>query len=64
VDLQPETFRAEALASALAADALKRMGFSQPMSLAGGILNWEDHGYPVKKPGKEERVALVAVSAC
>lgn len=50
--------------SALAADALKRMGFSQPMSLAGGILTWEDQGYPVKKPGKDERVALVAVSAC
>ena len=49
--------------SALAADALRRMGFSQPMSLAGGILTWEDQGYPVRKPGNEERIALVAVSA-
>lgn len=49
--------------SALAADALKRMGFSRPMSLAGGILSWEDQGYPVRKPGTEERVALLAVAA-
>lgn len=37
--------------SALAAEALKRLGFLAPMSLAGGILGWEDAGLPLEKPG-------------
>ena len=36
--------------SALAAEALKRLGFVAPMSLAGGILGWEGAGLPVAKP--------------
>ena len=36
--------------SALAAEALKRLGFLTPMSLAGGILGWEDAGHPVARP--------------
>lgn len=36
--------------SALAAEALKRLGFSSPMSLAGGILHWADAGHPVVSP--------------
>jgi rhodanese-related sulfurtransferase len=30
--------------SALAAEALKRIGFDQPLSLAGGWLRWVDSG--------------------
>lgn len=37
--------------SALAAEALKRLGFALPMSLAGGILGWEGAGLPVARPG-------------
>jgi len=37
--------------SALAAEALKRLGFVTPMSLAGGILGWEVAGLPVARPG-------------
>ena len=37
--------------STLAADALKRMGFSQPMSLSGGILSWGDQGASVLSKG-------------
>lgn len=33
--------------SALAAAALKELGFDSPISLAGGILHWEDGGHPV-----------------
>jgi len=33
--------------SALAAEALKRLGFTSPVSLAGGILHWADAGNPV-----------------
>jgi rhodanese-related sulfurtransferase len=37
--------------SALAAEALKRLGFASPVSLAGGILHWADAGHPVVAPG-------------
>lgn len=37
--------------SALAAEALKRLGFTSPVSLAGGILHWADAGHPVIAPG-------------
>ena len=37
--------------SALAAEALKRLGFVAPMSLAGGILGWEVAGLPVARIG-------------
>ena len=30
--------------SALAAEALKRLGFAQPLSLAGGWLRWREDG--------------------
>jgi len=33
--------------SALAAEALKRLGFTSPVSLTGGILHWADAGHPV-----------------
>lgn len=33
--------------SALAAEALKRLGFTSPVSLAGGVLHWADAGHPV-----------------
>lgn len=33
--------------SALAAAALQGLGFVSPLSLAGGILRWEDTGHPV-----------------
>jgi len=36
--------------SALAAEALKRLGFSSPVSLAGGILHWADAGHAVVSP--------------
>lgn len=36
--------------SALAAEALKRLGFASPVSLAGGILHWADSGHPVIAP--------------
>ncbi len=34
--------------SALAAHALKRMGFEQVVSLAGGFAGWTKRGYPVE----------------
>jgi rhodanese-related sulfurtransferase len=37
--------------SALAAEALLRLGFVNPMSLDHGILGWEDAGQPVATPG-------------
>jgi rhodanese-related sulfurtransferase len=37
--------------SALAAEALKRLGFTSPVSLAGGILHWADAGHPVVAQG-------------
>lgn len=33
--------------SALAADALRRLGFQQPLSLAGGFQAWLDAGRPI-----------------
>ena len=33
--------------SALAAKTLKEMGFSQPVSIAGGFTAWKDSGYPI-----------------
>jgi rhodanese-related sulfurtransferase len=36
--------------SALAAEALQRLGFMAPLSLAGGILGWADAGHPVALP--------------
>jgi rhodanese-related sulfurtransferase len=34
--------------SALAADALQRMGYSNVTSLAGGYRSWRERGYPVE----------------
>ncbi|HEY9143391.1 MAG TPA: rhodanese-like domain-containing protein [Arenimonas sp.] len=34
--------------SALAADALRRLGFVEPLSLAGGIVGWTSAGLPVE----------------
>jgi len=36
--------------SALAAEALLRLGFASPMSLAHGILGWADAGHSVHSP--------------
>ncbi len=36
--------------SALAADALLRLGFTDPVSLDHGILGWADAGHPVVAP--------------
>lgn len=36
--------------SALAAEALQRLGFVAPLSLAGGILGWSDAGLPLARP--------------
>ena len=36
--------------SALAAEALQRLGFVNPMSLQHGILGWADAGHPVETP--------------
>ena len=52
--------------SALAAEALLRLGFVNPMSLDHGILGWEDAGYPVAAPGSTA-IALpptATVSTC
>lgn len=35
--------------SALAADALRRLGFTDPVSLSGGFKGWADAGRPVAK---------------
>jgi rhodanese-related sulfurtransferase len=37
--------------SARAAAALHRLGFANPVSLAGGILAWTGDGHPVAVPG-------------
>jgi rhodanese-related sulfurtransferase len=37
--------------SARAAAALRRLGFTNPVSLAGGILAWTGDGHPVAVPG-------------
>ena len=34
--------------SALAAESLQRMGFTDVYSVAGGMVAWQDAGYPVK----------------
>lgn len=36
--------------SALAADALMKMGYRKPLSLAGGWRAWNEAGLPVEKP--------------
>jgi rhodanese-related sulfurtransferase len=48
--------------SALAAEALLRMGFVDPMSLADGILGWADAGHPVVTPAWRTTVAATAAS--
>ncbi len=35
--------------SALAADSLKNMGFTQAISVAGGFQAWQDAGFPVAR---------------
>jgi rhodanese-related sulfurtransferase len=51
--------------SALAAEALLRLGFVSPMSLDHGILGWEDAGYPVAAPGSTAVAPPAAtVSSC
>lgn len=35
--------------SALAADALRRLGFVEPLSLAGGFMGWANAGLPVER---------------
>lgn len=35
--------------SALAADALRRLGFAEPLSLAGGFMGWANAGLPVER---------------
>lgn len=52
--------------SALAAAALQGLGFVSPMSLAGGILHWEDAGQPLVAPSSPSAAAscrLVATPA-
>jgi len=49
--------------SALAAEALLRMGFVDPMSLADGILGWADAGHPVVTPGTVASHASAASAA-
>jgi rhodanese-related sulfurtransferase len=36
--------------SALAADMLQRMGYTNVRSMAGGMRAWRHHGYPLEKP--------------
>jgi len=36
--------------SALAADMLQKMGYTNVRSMAGGMRAWREHGYPVEKP--------------
>jgi rhodanese-related sulfurtransferase len=52
--------------SALAAEALLRLGFASPMSLDHGILGWEDAGHPVVAPGRALRpvAAEAGAAAC
>ena len=49
--------------SALAADALLRMGFVDPMSLADGFLGWADAGHPVVTPATAASHASAETSA-
>ena len=52
--------------SALAAEALLRLGFASPMSLDHGILGWEDAGHPVVTPAQARHPAVsdTAAAAC
>jgi rhodanese-related sulfurtransferase len=55
--------------SALAAEALLRLGFVNPMSLDHGILGWEDAGHPVVAPvdntvAPPTNPAIAAVPSC
>ena len=52
--------------SALAAEALLRLGFTNPMSLDHGILGWEDAGPPVATPAQARHpaIAVAATAAC
>lgn len=52
--------------SALAAEALLRLGFANPMSLDHGILGWEDAGHPVVTPihARHATVGETATAAC
>ena len=49
--------------SALAADALLRLGFVDPVSLADGILGWADAGHPVVTPATAASHGSAAISA-
>ena len=49
--------------SALAADALLKLGFVDPMSLADGILGWADAGHPVVTPATAASHSSMAVRA-
>jgi rhodanese-related sulfurtransferase len=49
--------------SALAAEALLRLGFVNPMSLDHGILGWEDAGHPVVLPASAPMAAAMAGAA-
>jgi len=37
--------------SALAADNLQKMGYTNVVSMGGGIRAWREAGYPVERPG-------------
>lgn len=54
--------------SALAAEALLRLGFTSPMSLDHGILGWADAGHPVVTPATAtphaSATAVAATSCC
>jgi rhodanese-related sulfurtransferase len=52
--------------SALAAEALLRLGFVNPMSLGNGILGWEDAGHPVVTPalGLQSSAADASAASC
>jgi rhodanese-related sulfurtransferase len=39
--------------SALAAEALQRLGFTSPMSLEHGVLGWADAGHPLSTPSED-----------
>jgi len=49
--------------SALAAEALLRLGFVNPMSLHHGILGWADAGHPVMTPAGTSLVQGAGSSA-
>jgi rhodanese-related sulfurtransferase len=49
--------------SALAAEALLRLGFVNPMSLEHGILGWADAGHPVVTPAGVAHPTVAASAA-